>query len=105
MDIQLKKSSFVDGRFSQSFGANKTATFIVVNESFYGNNKLGVVDRVNVFIESFDEEGEKINGSFSTSVIGIGDSLVGILSENTELLGKIMTYDNMEQCVVRLYEQ
>jgi len=105
MDIQLKKTNFVDGRFSQNFGENKRATFVVVNESFFGNNKLGVIDRVNIFIESFDLEGEKIDGSFSTSVIGIGDSISGILTEDETLLGKMMTWDNMEQCVVRLYEQ
>jgi hypothetical protein len=105
MDIQLQRAQFVDGRFSQSYGENKKATFVVVNESFYGNNKLGVVDRVNIFVESFDETDAKISGSFSTSVIGIGDSVVGIMTEEPELLGKMLTWDNMEQCVIRLYEQ
>lgn len=105
MDIQLSKSKFVDGRFSQDFGVNKRATFIVVNESFYGNNNLGVIDRVNIFIESFDTAREKIDGSFSTSIIGIGDGLAGVLTEDTTLLGKTMTWDNMEQCIIRLYEQ
>lgn len=104
MDIQLKQSNFVDGRFSLDFGTNKKATFIVVQESFYGNNNLGTVDRVNVFIETFDPAGEKVDGSFSTSVIGIGDALAGVVTEDTTLLGKLMTWDNMEQCRVRLYE-
>lgn len=105
MDIVLKKEEFVDGRFTQVFGANKKATFIVIKESFYGNNNLGVVDRINIFIESFDAEGFKIGGSFSTSVIGVGDGVAGILTEDTTLLGKTLTWDNMEQCVIRLYEQ
>ena len=104
MDIQLQKSNFVDDRYSQTFGVNKKATFIVVKESFYGNNNLGIVDRINIFIESFDIEGNKIDGSFSTSVIGVGDNLAGILTEDSTLLGKTLTWDNMEQCVVRLYE-
>ena len=105
MDIQLQKTNFVDGRFSQNFGSNKRATFIVVKESFYGNNNLGVIDRVNIFVESFNTDGEKTGGSFSTSVIGIGDSLAGILTEEASLLGKTLNWDNMEQCVIRLYEQ
>ena len=105
MDISLNQSQFVDGRYSVNFGTNKKATFIVVNESFYGNNNLGVVDRVNIFIESFDTTGEKIGGSFSTSVIGIGDERAGVLTENTELLGDLLTWDNLDQCVIRLYEQ
>jgi len=105
MDIRLTKSQFVDGRYSLSFGANKQATFVVVNESFYGNNKLGVVDRINIFIETFDINSVKTGGNFSTSVIGIGDALAGILTENTELLGKLLTWDTIEQCVIRLYEQ
>jgi len=104
MDIKLSKAQFVDGRYSQNFG-NKKATFIVVQESFYGNNKLGVVDRINIFIEFFDDTGVKTGGGFSTSVIGIGDSLAGVLTEDTTLLGKTFSWDNVEQCTVRLYEQ
>jgi len=105
MDIRLTQSKFVDGRYAVEFGVNKTATFIVVNESFYGNNKLGVVDRINIFVESFTPDGEKIAGNFSTSIIGIGDSFAGVLTDNTELLGKLLSWDNLEQCVIRLYEQ
>ena len=105
MDISLSQSQFVDGRFSTNFGTNKKATFIVVNESFYGNNNLGVVDRINIFIESFNDSGEKLGGHFSTSVIGLGDSYAGILTDNEELVGDLLTWDNLEQCVIRLYEQ
>ena len=105
MDIQLKQSQFVDDRFSQSFGSNKRATFIVVKEAFYGNNKLGTVNRVNIFIESFDSNKEKIGGSFATSIIGIGDGAAGVFSEDSSLLGKVLSWDNMESCVIRLYEQ
>ena len=105
MDISLKQSQFIDGRYSVDFGTNKKATFIVVNESFYGNNNLGIVDRVNIFIESFDDTGEKLGGNFSTSVIGLGDQHAGILTEDETLLGDLLTWDTIEQCVIRLYEQ
>ena len=104
MDIRLQKTEFVDGRYSVSYGTNKKATFIVVQESFYGNNDLGVVDRVNLFIETFNTDGSKAGGNFSTSVIGIGDAIAGVLTESEDLLGSLLTWDNMEQCVVRLYE-
>lgn len=104
MDIQLQKTNFVDGRFTQVFGVNKRATFIVVQESFHGNNKLGVIDRVNIFVETFDTEGQKISGNFSTSIIGVGDNLSGVLTEDDTLLGKVLNWDNMEKCVIRLYE-
>ncbi len=105
MDIQLSKTNFVNGRFSQLFGGNRKATFIVVQESFHGNNNLGVIDRINIFVETFDTEGEKIDGNFSTSIIGVGDGLAGIMTEDTTLLGKVLNWDNMEKCVIRLYEQ
>jgi len=104
MDIQVKKAQFVDGRVSFDFGVNKRATFIVVNESFYGNNTLGVIDRINIFVESLDENGDKISGAFSTSVIGIGDGFSGILTDDATLLGKTLSWDNIELCVIRLYE-
>lgn len=104
MDISLKQTQFVDGRYSVNFGLHKKATFIVVNESFYGNNNLGVIDRVNIFIESFSADGTKLTGNFSTSVIGVGDSFAGVISEDSALNGKLLTWDNLEQCVIRLYE-
>lgn len=105
MDIQLKKANFVDDRYSIEYGSNKRATFINVNESFYGNNNLGVVNRINIFIESLDKDGEKVEGGFSTSIIGVGDRLAGVLTEDETLLGKVFSWDNIEQCTVRLYEQ
>lgn len=104
MDIRLKQADFVDGRFSQTFGQNKKATFIAINESFYGNNKLGVIDRVNIVIETFNTTGEKTGGNFAPSVIGVGDEHAGVLTEDETLLGKTLTWDNMESCVIRLYE-
>ena len=104
MDISLKQTQFIDGRYSFNFGLNKTATVIVVNESFHGNNNLGVVNRVNIFIESFSADGTKLSGNFSTSIIGVGDSFAGIMSDDTTLNGKLLTWDNLEQCVIRLYE-
>jgi hypothetical protein len=104
MDISIKKTQFVDGRYSLEYSTNKRATFIVVQESFYGNNTLGAVDRINIMIETFDTEGNKTGGNFSTSVIGVGDTLAGILTEEKTLLGKLLTYNNIEQCVIRLYE-
>jgi len=105
MDVKLKKSQFIDGRYSLKFGANKKATFIVVNESFYGNNNLGVVDRVNIFVESFNSSGEKLNSHFASSIIGMGDGIAGVLTEDEALLGKVLTWNTLEQCVIRLYEQ
>ena len=105
MDIQLVQANFVDGRFTQEYSTNKKATFIVVKESFAGNNDLGEVDRVNIFIATYDSEGAKVSGSFSTSIIDVGDNLAGVLSDDSTILGTLLTWDNMAQCVIRLYEQ
>lgn len=104
MDIQIKKADFLDDRFTVDFGANKRVTFIVVNESFHGNNQLGVINRINIFIETVNAEGIKTSGNFSTSIIGVGDGLAGVLTENEDLLGKVLSWDNFEQCTIRLYE-
>ena len=104
MDVAIRKSQFVDGRYSLTYGLNKRATFIVVNESFYGNNNLGILDRINIFIETLDAEGNKLSGNFSSSIIGIGDGLAGVLTEDETLLGKTLSWSNLESCVIRLYE-
>jgi hypothetical protein len=104
----LKKADFVDSRFSVDFGVNKRATFINVDETFKGSNDLGRVFRINIQIESFNDAGTKINGDFASSVIGIGQTkLAGIMlsdPNDTELLGQILNFDNIERCVIRLYE-
>jgi hypothetical protein len=37
-------------------------------------------------------------------VVGLGDGVVGVRSENPALRGKLMTREIMGECVVELYE-
>jgi len=106
-DIRLLRDQFVNNKFTIDYGVNKRATFINVDEKFAGENSLGHVFRINIFTETFDNSGVKISADFSTSVIGIGDMIAGVfpVDENdVELLGQLLNFDNMERCVVRLYE-
>lgn len=107
MDMQIKQTDFIDGRYTTEISDNRTVTFVVVDEVFLASSSTGAkVDeqRVNVHVDKYDDSGNKIDGSYGTSIIGIGNQVIGILSDETSLLGKLLTYDNIESCTIRIYD-
>ena len=104
MNLVLLNSDFVNNKLVASYGVRKTATFTIIDEEFAGTNDLGTVKKVTVYIETKDAAGEVTNTYLSGMVIGIGDGIVGVTTSNTEIRGKELTHENMEQCTVILYE-
>jgi hypothetical protein len=84
--------------------ANRSATFTIIDEEFFGNNRLGRINRLIVVVSMFDATGKKTFETMGTTVIGLGDGIVGIRSDVPELRGKLLTHENMHLCVVELYE-
>jgi len=103
MDVQLKPEMFVNNKYMVSYG-NKEALFTIVDEEFAGNNNLGRINRITILVRILDKTGKEVGARLCTTVIGLGDGCVGIYSEAPELRGKVMNKDNMEKCVVILYE-
>jgi hypothetical protein len=79
--------------------------FTIIDEEFAGNNRLGRINRITVLVREFDMAGEEAGAQFCTTAIGLGDGLVGVWSDEPALNGKLLTHENMEQCVVELYEE
>jgi hypothetical protein len=98
VEIVLTEDLFVNNVYTYRYGT-WSAVFTIVDEEFAGDNRLGRVNRVTILVT---EEGSG-TGSLCTSVIGLGDGVVGIRSDNFSLLGKLMTHENMAECVVMLY--
>lgn len=103
MEIILTEDLFVNNKFTVNYG-NRSAAFTIVDEELFGNNRLGRINRITVLVSAFDETGTKIDEMFCTTVIGLGDGIIGVHSEVSELRGKLLTHENMSHCVVELYE-
>jgi hypothetical protein len=48
--------------------------------------------------------GQETNAQFCTTVIGLGDGVVGIRSDDPALRSKLLNKDNMGECVILLFE-
>jgi hypothetical protein len=94
---------FVNNRYTVVYG-NREALFTIIDEEFSGNNHLGRINRVTVLVREFNTFGKEAGAILCTTVIGLGDGVVGVRSEDPSLKGKLLTHENMEQCVIELYE-
>jgi hypothetical protein len=103
-EITLREDMFVNNKYYIAFGANKGALFTIIDEEFQGNNRLGRINRLSCLVTTYDGEQNPISNTLSLLVIGIGDGVVGVMTDEPELLGKALTHENMEQCVVELSE-
>jgi hypothetical protein len=103
MTLTLTKGMFVNNRY-EVFYKNRTALFTVVDEEYKGLNHLGKVDRITVLVTVRNSDGTVKDIILGTTVIGLGDGVVSIRSEDTALWGKLFTQHNMDKCVVELYE-
>jgi len=103
MEITLNSNMFLNNKYITSYG-NKEAMFTIIDEEFAGNNTLGRLNRIAVLVRKLDKTGKELGARMCTTIIGLGDGVVGVFSSNPDLKGKVMTKDNMEQCTVVLYE-
>jgi len=103
MEIVLSAKDFKNNKYVYSYG-NREALFTIVDEEFMGSNNLGRINKITVLLRILDKTGKEIGARLCTTVIGLGDGFVGVYSNNPELKGKVMTKDNMEQCIIILYE-
>jgi hypothetical protein len=103
MELTLRPDLFVNNRYTMVYG-NREALFTIIDEEFFGNNRLGRINRITVLVRKFTMAGKEDGAVLCTTVIGLGDGIVGVRSDNPALKGKLLTHENMEQCVIELYQ-
>jgi hypothetical protein len=103
MDIVLHPDMFVNNRYTVVYG-NKEALFTIIDEEFAGNNHIGRINRVTVLVREFSATGTEAGAVLCTTVIGLGDGIIGVSSDESSLRGKLLTHENMERCIITLYE-
>lgn len=104
MIFTLSASMFENGSYTVEYGYKK-ATFTIIDEDYTGSNGLFLaVNRMLCTVKTYDETGSLLDETFGSLVIGMGDENVAITTNEPSIRGKLLTKDNMEQCVVELYE-
>jgi hypothetical protein len=104
MELVLDEQLFTDDEYTVRYG-NRSATFVIIDEEFAGNNRLGRVNRINVVVREYGDGWQEIAVKIGMPVIGMGDGIVGVRTGEAALRGKLLSRDNMAQCVVILYEE
>jgi hypothetical protein len=100
MEVNLRPEMFERDTCVALYGDDMEATFTIVDEEFAGANTLA---RVNCVLISIKDAASR-KTLIGSAVIGLGDGMVGVKTDVAALRGKLLTKDNMEQCVVELYE-
>jgi hypothetical protein len=103
MEVVLQAQLFVDDEYTVAYG-NRKATFTIIDEELPGNHRLGRINRINCLVQEFDEMGVETGAHLGMPVIGMGDMVVGVMTENPALRGSLLNRDNMAECVVMLYD-
>lgn len=100
MELILNEDKFVNNTYTVTYG-NREAVFTIIDEEL--NNGCRI-NRINILVKEFDDEGKALTAKFCTSVIGLGDGTVGVKTDEPNLRGKLLTHENMDRCIVELYE-
>jgi hypothetical protein len=103
MEVVLTEEMFENNRCVISYG-NREALITIIDEEFAGNNRLGRINRITILAREFGASGKETGAVFCSTVIGLGDGMVGIRSGDAALIGKLLTRGNMSRCVVELRE-
>lgn len=104
MQFILEESMFQNGSYSIEYGSKK-ATFTIIAEDYLGSGGLSLsVNRMICVIEEYDDAGSLLSEQFGSLVIGLGDKNVAVMTDDISIRGKLLSKDNMDRCLVELYE-
>jgi len=95
--INLTPELFVNNKYSVT-GRNCEALFTIIDEEFAGHNQLGRINRITILVKRLNAN----DAQLCTTVIGLGDGIVAIRSDNPALRGKLLNKDNMTECTVEV---
>lgn len=100
MEVKLWEGMFSNNVCVVPYGDNMEATFTIVDEEFQGSNTIARVNQIVISVKDLDTGEIRIG----TAVIGLGDGVVGVRTDDASLRGKLLNKDNMTLCVTELYE-
>lgn len=93
---------FVNDVALYKVGVSDYIRFYSLNESFSVTQGSVDVNRVLCEYITVDENGNA-SGYTLPNIVGLSNSVFGITSESLELQGKVLTIDNIADCVMEYY--
>ena len=104
MIVPFSQIKFTNDVASIPYSENREAELTIVDESFKGSNTIGDVNVIICIVYQYDNNKNIIDRLHATNIIGMGDSVLGIRTENPQLLGMVLNKDNMAECFLELVE-
>lgn len=101
MTIDLAKVEFVNDIFSATLPDGSIIVINKVDESITSSAYTGQLPIKRINLEVMDTEGNIID---CPCVIGLGNDILEIRTDYKDQEGEALTPDNMELCVIEIYE-
>ena len=104
MLIDLGKVVFENDFFNVDLPNGSVLTLNKLDEAIATDDSTVKIDRVNLQITSFDEDGNE-EYMRCPCAIGLGNDILIIKTDYPEYEGKVLTSENMRFCTIEVYEQ
>lgn len=104
--LRLTTDDFVDDVYTKIYGTakNREVMLSIVDESYQGNDIIGAINKINILTRTINTDGSYSNAQLCSSIVGIGNGTVGVIPDNSEDKGDILSKDNIANCTIVLYE-
>ena len=104
MTIPFNRIEFVNDVARIPYSENREAELTIVDETFSGNNTIGNINTIICVVNQYDNFDTLLDRVHCTNIIGLGDGIIGIHTEDATLLGTPLNKDNMASCTLELVE-
>lgn len=101
MLISLKDIEFDNDFFSFNLPSGAKLTLNKVQEDFIGDGERCILNVINLFVIPYDDT-VQVNCS---SIIGMSNDYFKLTSDYTEYLGKPLTAENMQYCMIEVADE
>lgn len=103
MIIELSEVVFENDFFKLDLPNGSVLTLNKIDEDMATVDSNVKIDRINLQITSFDEDGNESYLSCPCA-IGLGNDILIIKTDYSEYEGKVLTSENMRFCTIEIYE-
>lgn len=104
MEIKLEQEAFINDMFMVTIPSGASLVFNIIDEELSEKDHKSILNVNRINIQAITEENGITYYTDCSSVIGLGDPVIKIVTDYKELEGKVLTKDNMHLCRVIVYE-
>lgn len=100
--LNVKQDGFVDDLFSYTYAGMKKLRIVKLDEAFVNAHRNIGISGLVMQIEQSYSDSDVIDVIPCPTIIGMANAYVSVLSDDSSLVGKALTFDNIEQCYLEL---